>query len=48
MIDQYRNPRGVMPRFDQSVIPDEDVANVHAWLQGLPLPDNIVPGEGTP
>lgn len=48
MIDQYRNPRGVMPRFDPSVIPDEDVANVHAWLQGLALPATIVPGEGTP
>lgn len=47
-LQQYRNPRGVMPRFDESVIPDEDVANVLAWLQTLPLPDSIVPGEGTP
>ena len=47
-IDQYRSPRGVMPPFPESVIPDEDVAAIHAWLQTLPLPDVIVPGEGTP
>jgi len=45
---QYRSPRGFMPAFPESVIPDSDVANVHAWLQTLPLPDVIVPGEGTP
>lgn len=37
-----------MPRYDISVILDEAVADVLAWLQTLPLPDNIVPGEGTP
>ena len=48
VLEQYRNPRGFMPAFAASVIPDEDVASVHAWLQTLPLPDVIVPGEGTP
>ena len=48
VLEQYRNPRGIMPRFDASILPDEDVANVLAWLQTLPLPDNIVPGLGTP
>lgn len=48
MIDQYRNPRGVMPAFNPDVVTDQQVADVHAWLQTLPLPDTIVEGEGTP
>jgi mono/diheme cytochrome c family protein len=45
---QYRNPRGIMPPFDANVVSDQQIADVHAWLQTLPLPDVIVPGEGTP
>ncbi|MEE9277617.1 MAG: cytochrome c oxidase subunit II transmembrane domain-containing protein [Dehalococcoidia bacterium] len=45
---QYRRPRGVMPSFDEDRVPDADVADIYAWLQTLPLPDSIVPGEGTP
>jgi mono/diheme cytochrome c family protein len=48
VLGQYRNPRGVMPRFDASAVPDDTVASIHAWLQTLPLPDSIVPGQGTP
>ena len=48
VIGQYRSPRGLMPPFPASVIPDETVADVRAWLQTLPLPEDIVPGEGTP
>ena len=48
VLNQYRSPRGFMPASPASVIPDADVASVHAWLQTLPLPDVIVPGEGTP
>ena len=48
VLEQYRNPRGVMPPFDEGRVADEDVGNIYAWLQTLPLPDSIVPGEGTP
>ena len=47
-IAQYRNPRGAMPPFNEATIPDEDVANILAWLATPPLPNTIVPGEGTP
>ena len=47
-IDQYRNPRELMPHQPTDLITDQDVAHVHAWLQTLPLPATIVPGEGTP
>ena len=45
---QSRTPRGFMPPFTESAVPDDTVADIHAWLQTLPLPDTIVPGEGTP
>ena len=48
VINQYRTPRGIMPAFSADAIPDQSVADVHAWLQTLPLPDEIVAGEGTP
>ncbi len=48
VIAQYRNPRGIMPPFDASRVSDAEVNDVYAWLQTLPLPDNIVPGLGTP
>jgi len=48
VIGQYRSPRGNMPQFTADRVPDEDVADIYAWLQTLPLPDTIVPGEGTP
>ena len=46
--NQYRSSRGIMPAFSADIVPDQSVADVHAWLQTLPLPDTIVPGEGTP
>ncbi len=48
VINQYRSPRDLMPPLDASIVPDDQVANIHAWLRTLPLPDTIVPGEGTP
>ena len=48
VIQQYRAPRGFMPAFPADLVPDADVGEVHAWLQTLPLPEKIVPGEGTP
>jgi hypothetical protein len=48
VIEQYRSPRGTMPAFSADAVSDQQVADVHAWLQTLPLPDTIVPGEGTP
>ena len=36
-IDQYRNPRGTMPRFDASIIPDEDVAERPRLAANAPL-----------
>ncbi len=48
VMGQYRSPRGVMPAFDAGRVPDADVGDIYAWLQTLPLPDSIVPGEGTP
>ncbi|MDE2639782.1 MAG: cytochrome c [Chloroflexota bacterium] len=47
-IDQYRNPRDVMPQQPPDLVSDQDIAHIHAWLQTLPLPATIVPGEGTP
>ena len=48
VIGQYRSPRAAMPVFPADRVPDEDVADIYAWLQTQPLPDVIVPGEGTP
>ena len=48
VIAQYRNPRGIMPPFDASRISDAEVNDIYAWLQTLALPDEIVPGLGTP
>lgn len=48
VITQVRRPRGVMPRYDVSVIPDQELADVLAWLHTLPLPERLVPGEGRP
>ena len=48
VITQYRTPRGFMPPFPADRLPDEDVANIYAWLQTLPLPATIIPGLGTP
>lgn len=48
VLDQYRNPRELMPPFQPDRVPDAAVADIYAWLQTLPLPDEIVPGLGTP
>ena len=48
VIPQYRTPRGAMPAFPADRVPDDDVEHILAWLKTLPLPDSIVPGEGTP
>ncbi|PZC49297.1 MAG: Cytochrome c, mono- and diheme variants [Chloroflexi bacterium] len=48
VLQQYRSPRGFMPAFGPDAVSDQEVADVRAWLQTLPLPDTIVPGEGTP
>jgi mono/diheme cytochrome c family protein len=48
VIAQYRNPRGFMPPFLESQVSDAQVEDIYAWLQTQPLPDTIVPGEGTP
>lgn len=47
-IGQYRSPRAAMPAFPEDRVSDAQVAEISAWLQTLPLPDTIVPGEGTP
>ena len=47
VIAQYRNPRALMPPFPADRVPDADVAHIYAWLQTLPLPDEVVPGLGT-
>ena len=47
-IGQYRSPRSAMPAFPADRVSDAQVAAIHAWLQTVPLPDTIVPGEGTP
>lgn len=46
-IEQVRRPRGVMLRYDVTVIPDEQAADILARLHTLALPDRIVSGEGT-
>jgi cytochrome c oxidase subunit 2 len=48
VIGQYRSPRSAMPAFPADRVSDAEVADIYAWLQTLPLPDTIVPGEGTP
>ena len=48
VIGQYRSPRAVMPAFPADRVSDAEVADIYAWLQTLPLPDMIMPGEGTP
>ena len=48
VVQQYRSPLAAMPAFPEDRISDEQVGDIYAWLQTLPLPANIVPGEGTP
>ncbi len=48
VIQQYRSPRGFMPPFAADRISDDQVGDIFTWLQTLPLPANIVEGEGTP
>ena len=48
VLDQYRNPRELMPQFQPDRVQDAAVADIYAWLQTLSLPDEIVPGLGTP
>ncbi len=48
VMGQYRSPRDFMPQFSADAVPDADVADIYAWLQTLTLPDQIVPGLGTP
>ena len=48
VIQQYRTPRNLMPPFSADRVSDAEVADIHAWLQTLPLPATIVQGEGTP
>ena len=38
VIAQVRGPRGIMPRFDVSIVSDAELSDVLAWLQTLPLP----------
>jgi len=47
VIEQYRSPRGAMPPFTEDRVSDEQVGDIYAWLETLPLPANIVAGEGT-
>lgn len=42
VLSQYRQPRGVMPRQTAEDVPPEDIADVWAWLQTLPLPDELI------
>jgi mono/diheme cytochrome c family protein len=48
VIEQYRSPRGTMPAFQDDRISDDDIADIFSWLLTLELPENIVPGQGTP
>lgn len=36
MIAFVRNTRGAMPPYGRSVLPDEDLADIHAYLASLP------------
>ena len=36
MTAQLRNPRGMMTTFGTDRLSDEDIADIHAWLQSLP------------
>ena len=31
-----RNTRGAMPPYQKAILPESDVADIHAWLQSLP------------
>ena len=48
VVSQVRQPRGVMPAFEAAFLADEQLADILTWLQSLPLPERIVPGQGTP
>jgi mono/diheme cytochrome c family protein len=37
-----------MPAFQDDRISDDDIADIFSWLLTLELPENIVPGQGTP
>lgn len=44
VIGQVRNPVGdVMPPFGTGQVSDDEIGDIYAYLQSLPLPENVVP-----
>lgn len=42
VLSQYRQPRGVMPEQTAEDVPPEDIADIWAWLQTQPLPEELI------
>jgi mono/diheme cytochrome c family protein len=40
VVQQLRVPQNAMPPYEPSVVSDEDVASIYAWLASLPAPQN--------
>ena len=40
VVQQLRVPQNAMPPYEPSVVSDEDVANIYAWLESLPAPQS--------
>jgi len=40
VVQQLRVPQNAMPPYEPSVVSDEDVANIYAWLASLPAPQS--------
>lgn len=42
VLEQYRNPRGIMQRFWPEDVTPEDVADIWTWLQSLPAVEELI------
>ena len=44
-IDQVRNPKRNMPRFSPEQVSDEQITDMHAYVESLPKPDSFTPAD---
>ena len=38
-LEQLRQPRDVMPPYEAAIVPDQDVADIYAYLAAIPAPE---------
>lgn len=38
VLEQLRHPRNIMPPYEEAIVPEQDVADIYAFLQSVPAP----------